>query len=340
MSLSYDSLTALINERYIPTLYDNIFNKNNYLARKLKDKAKTFNGRQFTTPLEYANGSNAAFTAKYGTVTLTPIDPFTAATWEPKMITDSLVISLEEELMMNTPEAVTNIVTAKMKNVMKGLELFFSLNLWSRSLATNGWNPLYTLLDASTTQGGIAVADMATWATTVIDAAGTDYTDDPSLEADLVDPAKDVYILKLLQRGIAVCRHQTGENPDLIVVPQYIWDLLEFILQAQKGGSPLSARAASLGFTALDYRGIDITPDDTGVIKQTGDTDGLMWFLNTNYLYMFFNSGAKFKAQEWVKAANQNAKSCLINVYGNLITTNRQAHCLIKNVRSPQSYAG
>ena len=56
----------------------------------------------------------------------------------------------------------------------------------------------------------------------------------------------------------------------------------------------MNAKAASMGFTALDYRGIPIVADDDMVANQTGDTDGRIYFLNDKYLYFFFNSGAKF----------------------------------------------
>jgi hypothetical protein len=55
---------------------------------------------------------------------------------------------------------------------------------------------------------------------------------------------------------------------------------------------------------------------------------------------MFFNAGAKFKAQEFVRPGNANYKSALINAYGNLCSSNRNASARITNVRSPKSYAG
>lgn len=339
MPLNYTSLTALINEKYMPVLYDQIFRKDHYVTAIMKQRAKTYNDRKIVTPLEYANGSNAQPTSEYGLINLQPIDPFTAAEWEPRMITDSLVISLQEELVTNSEMAVKSLIDSKLKNVQKGLEKYFATRFWARTTGATEWNSLDTLVNSGNNIGGIDGATYTWWNSNVIDAAGADYADDPSLEADLLDPGKDVYLKKLLQRGVAKAKHMTGENPDVIVVTQYIFDLIEFLLDPQKTGSKMNERAGQMGFTALDYRGIPIVADDDMVEAQTGDTDGRMYFLNLDYLYMFFNSGAKFKAESFVRAANQNAKSCLINAYGNSVISNRKAQCVITNLRSPKAYA-
>lgn len=339
MALNYNTLSALINSKYVPVLYDNIFKKSHYITALLKRKAKTYNDRKIVTPLEYANMSNAQFTAQYQTFNLQPGDPVTAAEWSPKMITDTLTISLEEELTMTSEMAVKNVLDTKMKNVQKGCEAFFATNFWARSMATNGWNPLDVLVNTvANTVGGIDGSVYSWWNANVL--AASAFSDDPTLEADLIDPGKDVYIKKLLQRGIALSKALTNEDPDVIVMPQYLWDLLELILDPQKTGNKYSDRAGSMGFTALDYRDIDIVSDDDPVAAQTGDTDGRIYFLNLDYLYMFFNAGAKFKAQPFVRAANQNAKSCTINAYGNMVITNRRAQTVITGLRSPKSYAG
>jgi len=340
MSLNYSTLTALVNAKYVPVLYDNIFKANHFITSMLKRKAKTYNERKIITPLEYDNMSNAQFTAQYGVFNLTPGDPITAAEWEPKMITDALVISKEEELVMNSDMAVKNILDVKMKNVQKGMEKFFATNFWSRTLATNGWNPLETLVYYTTsTIGGIVGATYSWWNAQSLDASGLPNCDSTT-EADLMDPTKACYIMRLLQRGVALAKKQTGQDPQVIALPQYLFDLIEFILDKQKSGNKYSDRAGAMGFTALDFRGIDIIADDDMVVAQTGDTDGRIFFLNLDYLYMFFNSGAKFTAGQFVEAANQNAKSCKINAYGNMAISNRNAQAVIYNVYSPKAWAG
>ena len=46
-----------------------------------------------------------------------------------------------------------------------------------------------------------------------------------------------------------------------------------------------------------------------------------------------------FTAGEFVKAANGNSKSSLVNAYGNFVCSNRGSQTCVENIRSPQSYA-
>ncbi len=341
MALNYTSIQALINTHYMPVLYDNIFKKNHFITAMLKRKAKTFDDRKIHIPLEYARSSNVQATSEYEVLTLAPVDPFTGADYEPKMITGTLTISKEEELVMKSQEAVKNIITAKMNNLKKSIEYYFQTRFWARSTATKEWNSIEKLVDDdnTVTVGGITSTVPTWWLSKIVDVSGADYSNDPAVEDELMDPTKDVYLKKLLQRGIAKAKLQTGEKPDVIACPQYIWDLIEDILDPQKTGSKMNERAGSMGFTALDYRGIPIIADDDMVAAQTTDTDGRIWFLNLDYLYMFFNSGAKFTAGKFIEPANQNSRSSKVHAYGNLVIANRGAQCSMQNIRSPQSYA-
>ncbi len=158
------------------------------------------------------------------------------------------------------------------------------------------------------------------------------------------DPGKNTYILRVLARGIANAKSQTGENPDLIVCPQYIFDLIESELGEHKRGSLESDRMAKMGFVGLSYRGIDIVADQDIVTAQatTGDNlnvDGRIYFLNTNYMHMFFNSGAKFTASDMIEDTKSNTFVQKVHTYGNMVITNRKAHCVVKNLYSPVDYA-
>jgi hypothetical protein len=163
-------------------------------------------------------------------------------------------------------------------------------------------------------------------------------------EANMQDPSKDTYILRVLARGIANARAQTGENPDIIVCSQYHYDLIESELGEFKRGSLESDRMAKMGFMGLSYRGVDIVADQDIVTAQatsgaSDNFDGRMYFLNTDYLYMFFNSGAKFTASDMIEDTNSNTFVQKVHTYGNLVVTNRKAHCVIEQLYSPRDYA-
>jgi len=75
------------------------------------------------------------------------------------------------------------------------------------------------------------------------------------------------------------------------------------------------------------------------VNAQADNTDGRIYFINTNYLYMFFNSGAKFTASDMLEDTRSNTFVQKVHTYGNMVVTNRRAHCVISTVASPTAYA-
>lgn len=342
MTLNYDSITALIKAKHLPKLRDLVFRKR-LLTSRLIDKAETFNSRKIVVPLEYGTDDNVMFTGEMETFQLGRTDPITAAEFSPKMLTSTFTISKEDELRANDDGAVLNMVNKKMNNLRKSITLKVAQRLVNRTAGVGAeWQALSELIDdhATTACGGIPASGNvpAWWKSNLIDLAGSDYTDDPTLEDDLIDESKDVYIFKILQRGIAKASY-LDDDPNIIILPQYVWDLIEMIYDAQKKGDKMNQMAAKLGFKALDFRGIPVVSDKDLVVAQTGDTDGYIYFLNDEYLGYFFNSAARFTEEEWVPSQNQNSKSMKILAYGNMIISNRKAQCLMYGIRSPKAYA-
>ena len=350
---SVTSLEALIRTKYMSILYDNIFVKSHPLAAMLKEKAKTYNGRQIGVPLEYADSGsgNVYWGGQHGATDLTPavIDPFVLAKYEPKMLTGTLRVTKEEMLIMNSDEAVKNVVSSKVKNLQKTLEATFSTNLHAASSASGAWHSLKEVvssISANGTEGpvigGITVTRAGDpsaytaggfWQSPVINAETVH--GDALTEADLLNAADAAYLPKLLARGVAQARKQTGEDPNLIIVSQYQFDLLEQILDPRKTGSKINEKMGSMGFNSIDFRGIPVVADNHLVVSSNKAS---IYFLNTDYLYMFFNSGAKFTAGKFVEAERSNTFSMKVHTYGQMACTNRKAQCRIDNVYSDGSY--
>ena len=352
------SLSALIQQYYMPVLYDNIFKKSHPLLALMKQKAQTFNGREIVVPVEYQAGGATVFGDRHGIANSgSPAGGYVpaladiaqTASYKPTMLTGHFLLTKEETLLMNSPQAIKNIVGAKVQNLQKQLEKVVAENMFTTSLATDAFNPLGVLLGKGAgTVGGITVAlspaSNTFWQTPVLE--DSDFADSSGgsptsfiAEDDMQDPAKDTYILRIISRGIANAKAQTGENPDLIVLSQYHYDLLESELGEFKRGSLESDRMAKMGFVGMSYRGVDIVADQDIVTAQSSDNDGRIYFLNTDYLYMFFNSGAKFTASDMVEDPQSNTFVQKVHTYGNMVVTNRKAHCVVQDLYSPQSYA-
>ena len=346
----YLSLSALIQEYYMPELYDQIFKKSHPVLALLKSKAKTFNGRTIVVPLEYADGGASAWGDAHALITDSSAPSYTpaladiakTASYNPTMLTGHFLLTKEETLLMNSKQAIKNIVSAKVNNLQKSLEQTVAENLFAVAQTTDAFHPLGTLLSDSESFdiGGIDVSADTWWKTVQLTNANfDDNTGAVITEADMLDSSKDTYILRLLQKGVANSRGYTGENPDIIVCPQFIYDLIENELDPRKQGSRMSERMGSMGFTGLNFRGIDVVADQDMVNAQADDTDGRIYFLNTKYLYMFFNSGAKFTASDMIEDTRSNTFVQKVHTYGNMVVTNRRAHCVLTEVASPKAYA-
>jgi len=353
MALTYNTLQAMINKKYMPVLTNNIFQKSHLFLKRLMDASVDFNERKILEPLEYAKSTNVDFLARYGILPIDPIEIATGAEWYPRMFSGSLTVALEDELENKSSLAIGNILSAKMRNLQRSMEAQLANHIFIRGdslTATKNWNTLQHLLNATTSVscGGITPTDATYtdtdgtarnwWIANIINASA-DLADDSTNPADLVNPSTAVYLKKLLQRGIARCRWQTGENPTDIIVGQWVWDQLELILDPQKTGSKLSEKYADMGFDVMKYRGTLIYADDDLTQNQTSNTDGRMYFINLNYMKMRLNTGAKFKAGRFKGFPNQNAETSIVNAYGNITLRNRRAHTAIYNVYNEKAYS-
>lgn len=337
---NYDAIGALVRNTHLPILVDNIFRKLKYLTALMMEKAQTFNGKRIVAPLEYGDSSaNADFTGRFDTFPLSPVDPITAAEYTGKMLTGTLTIALEDELETQGDEAVLNYINVLMKNLEKTLKNVVATRLMSRAATTTKqWNSLQDMVNI-TTIGGIpetgAVPDW--WKSNMLNGASS-FDNDARILANLENPKKDTFIMKMLQQGIAKSKYLTNELPDIIILGQQLWDLLEFI-QNQEKRLKMNEKAASMGFNAIDIRGIAVVADDDLVAAQTGNTDGRIYFLNSEYLYFYFNSKAKFTLGKWLEPTNQNSKTVKINAFGNMVMTNRKAQTVITNVFNKKTYS-
>lgn len=377
MSLRDTMYTAFLQEKAFPMLYDLIFRKSHPLLGQLKAKMETFSGRQFRKLMEIADSvGQVKFTSKNERYTLQYTDIGTAAYYSPKMLTGTLLIPTEDELeMVDKENVILDTTRAKMANLQKSIEKACARRLWERATtASKEWNSVNDMIGTGTI-GGIAPADLGNpnlWKSNVMDLS-SGYTDDATDEQDLLNNQTDVYILKLLRKGFAKCKRIGNEKPTETYVPQYIYDLIESVYEDKKKETRPNETLLKMGFDSINYRGVYIIPEPDMVEAQvdgnsqrysdgeTGNTDnydengglitasnatdkenltkdGRMYFVNLQYLYMFFNEKAKFTVGDFQELEQVNAKACKVHAYGNLAITNRCSQTVVKKIRSPWDY--
>jgi hypothetical protein len=98
----------------------------------------------------------------------------------------------------------------------------------------------------------------------------------------------------------------------------------------------MSEKAYSYGFEAIDWGNIEIMSDPDATDAQTGDTDGLIYALNDDYLYMYFNSNEVFAEGEFQRIQGMLAMEKPIYAMGNIAISNRAVQAVATGLYSPQ----
>ena len=349
MPFSINYLSALINETYGKVIVDNVFTKDHYLTKVLMDRAETFNGKTIHTALEYGENDQIQETGRGDTISYAFTDTETAARYGNKMLTGTISLPLEDTLEDMNKDAIVKMMKHKSKNAEKSLKKYFAGVLWERVNASTGalprtkmWNNLdYFVNNLDEAVGGVEDTDTSAapswWKSPIL--KSTSFTGNITLEADLVDPTKDTYLPKIFARMSAKSQFRDGDK--IIMLPQYLWDLYEGILDEKRTGDKFSTRVGNAGFNALKWRGEEfaVIGSNDASRAQSSDTDGRIYMLNLDYLYMYFNSNAKFKVGEFKELENINAYGAKTHVFGNLACSNRASQVAVHGIYSPTDYS-
>jgi hypothetical protein len=364
MALNYDSLSALTKDKFLPVLVDNIFNSNVLTLKLLKDAEKLDGGKKIITPIEYGTNSAQGFFSGYDVLDTTPSDPITAAEWDWKQAYSSITISGEEELKNSGDSQVLSLLKSKMRNAEKSLKDLFGTKLFGGSAAPGAKeissltgfgtvanaaiddaalydNPGATstfqapgnvdncIIGYNRSLGGINSDDYSWWDAklgTFADKSGTVTTAATFDEMTATTNGVAAMVREMTQAyGAATI---DNDAPDLIVVPQVIFDAYESSLQANKRWEG-DATLADAGFQTLRFKGATVVVDSHAPA-------GSMIMLNTKYLDFKVHSKRNFSFEPFMKPINQDARVAKIFWMGQLTCTNPRMQVGI--VGGPETY--
>jgi hypothetical protein len=108
------------------------------------------------------------------------------------------------------------------------------------------------------------------------------------------------------------------DKPDLIVSSQDFYSAYEESLQDNQ--RYMDAKTAAAGFESLKYKTANIIFDSNTNFATNAE---LMYFLNTDYLYLIQHPEAKWTQDDEKRPTNQDAVVVPMYWMGNLICTNR-----------------
>ena len=323
MALQYDAITSLVRKKRIPQLADNYF-KDHPLGRVLRDRGAiepfTDGGKYIFEPLITGSLANAGSYATYDTLTYDQTAPFTAAEYQVKNLVVPVIVSHDEENMVHGDNALESFMNAKMEVARLTFEDLFANQLYGDGTGNSSKDltGLAATLSATTTYGGIAVADLSTWKATIV--TGT--------TAGTAEPLGINRLISVWTQAI-----KGNDHPDLILCGRKTysayWDLTQGLIKSRTSEVQ---KMADLGFETLEFHGVPV------VFDPYMDTVSTTWFatgmvmLNTKYLKLRPTQASHFEVTPWRQADTMVASKSEILWSGNLTCNNRARQAALQDI--------
>lgn len=312
MALNTSQLAAITQRLIIPKAVDNIFNSNPLLFRLKQKGIKYSGGRTIVQPIVSAKTDATGFYSGFDNLSTTPNDVLTAATYEWRQAYSHVSISGEEELKNAGREAILNLLEAKRQ--VSELSLEDTLGTGLQSLGGSDQIDGLQLLFSTTTStayGDIAQDDLATWAPNVrtLAVAGT-------------------VTMNELQRayGLAVIG---SDKPTIAITRQSVFDKYWTLLQPDQR---FMTDKGMGGFQTLMFNGIPLVVDSHVPGTDGSNQDNWVEFLNERYLWLGVHKNVDFKVVPIAPTKDQDVRMVRILWAGNLITSSRRMHSVIKTI--------
>lgn len=316
MALTYDSITALVEKFFIPKLQDNVYIGNALTARLTRpDKIMMIDGgeRIIAPIVKSKTGTSGRYFSEFDALDTSPTDDFTAAEFTWKQLQEPIKISRLQELKSQGSQAKLRYVAEKMKQAERSIKENLALGIFSDGTASTGAlttsqiTGLQNVLSTSSTYGGIAVADMATWIAVVLSNSSVNR----ALTLNLIESA---FMQAAYDQSV----------PTVMTMRNNIYAVLwSLFTPAQR---LVSEEMDSLGFkNMLMVNGMTALYDD----HQEANT---VYLLNENYLFLAVHEKENLRYDKMDKLEGQAASLGRIYWAGNLVCNGRRYQARIADV--------
>ena len=298
MPLSYDQLSAITQKKFIPKMYDNIFDSNPLLQRaKSKGWLETLDGgTSIMVPLMYATTSASGWYSGSQTLDVSDNQNISAAEYSWKQLYANITIRRDEELKNSGDSQILSLVKNKVKIAEKTLADTLGSGLYSDG-SDSAAIGLRDIVAVDQTVGGISQTDNSWW-------------------QGKVDSSTTVLSISAMQTIHTQCTVD-NERPTVAVATRTIYDLYYNLLQPQQRFSDDSV--AKGGFESLMFNGIPVVADSHCPANH-------MFFLNEKHLFLWAHKEENMRMTEFVSPINQNIKLAKIYFMGAMGSSNNRLH--------------
>lgn len=298
MPLSYDQISAITQKKFIPKLYDAVFDSNPLLQRaKKKFYEKVDGGERIIVPLNYAMTSSAGWYVGSETLQTADNEVISAAEYTWKQLYANISINRSDELKNSGDSQILSLVKNKVKIAEKTMDDQLGTGLYSDGTNTKSIVGLRDIVAVDQTVGGISQSTYSWWQAQV-------------------DSTTTVLSLGAMQSRDNACT-VNSESPTVIMTTRSILNSYYALLQPQQRFT--DSETAKGGFTSVMFNGKPVIADSYCPASK-------MFFLNENSLHLFVHKDEDMRFEPFQKPINQNVKVAKIYWAGALGSSNNRLH--------------
>lgn len=304
MALTYDQISAITQKKFIPKLYDNIFNSNPLLQRHRKRSYELIDGgTSILVPLNYAAPSASGWYAGADTLNINDNDQVSAAEYSWKQLYTNISILRSDELKNAGDEQILSIVKSKVKIAEKNMEDLLGTGIFSNATDAKSIVGLRQIVSASNTVGGISQSTNSWWQSQVDSTTTT-------LSLSAMQTQWNLATIGSWSPSVAICTRSIFNSYYALLQPQQRFQ---------------DSSSAEGGFQSLMFNGLPVLPD-------SHCPSSTLFFLNEDYLHLFAHKEEDMRFEPFAKPVNQNIKIAKIYWMGAYGSSNNRLHAIMSAI--------
>lgn len=294
MALTYDQLSAITQKKFVPKMYDNIFNSNPLLQRHRKKSYELLDGgTSIMVPLNYAVPTSSGWFSGADTLSVNDNDQITAAEYSWKQLYTNITILRSDELKNSGDSQMVSLVKSKVKIAEKQMEDLLGTGIFSNATDSNSIVGLRKIVGTSNTVGGISQSTYTWWAAQLDSSTATMTMNALQTQFNLASIGSD--------------------TPTVSVTTRTLFNSYYSLLQPQQRFQ--DSKSADGGFQSLMFNGIPVLADSHCPANY-------FFLLNEDYLHLYAHKDEDMRFENFAKPLNQNLKIAKIYWAGSYGTSN------------------
>ena len=343
ISRSGDAITRDLNDVNIATRDHLIpkavvaINEANIISSRMLKKAKPWRGGELVKViLDYGETSPQEMESKYDPVVNQNIDDFEQIYLKRYWVDDNITMPWIDVHAGNSgKEKILKITTSKVKAMTRGMKKKMSQMLF-RAAGSAGSNQMPSIYDwtqtttSSTQIGGFSQDDIGgaygsggkfNWTPEVLDLSS-----DTVIYNDLINEESPYFIEALIRQQMSLIAEKSGEEVNLIVMNQYLWDAWDTYLSRKDVGR-MSDKKYDGGRTYIAFRGARAYAEAYSLGgAQNPSSTSVISLLNEDYMGYHKFPEVDMKFTPWHLLENHKVYRAEMDWAGVYACTRRDVH--------------